>query len=158
MPNTFVTNPSFFKLDATLKRIRNYWQKTFDLHKVDITVDQWLLIENLYKHKKITHNELAKLTSKDITTVSRIIELLVKKELVLREGSPQDRRKVFLQLTVKGTEKYKEARPLVLEMRKTGWNHLSEEDFQELTRILDVIYNNVPDEVVITKQVEEKDN
>ncbi|WPV69441.1 MarR family winged helix-turn-helix transcriptional regulator [Chitinophaga sp. LS1] len=155
MPNTFVTNPSFFKLDATLKRIRNYWQKTFDIHKVDITVDQWLLIENLYKHKKITHNELAKLTSKDITTVSRIIELLVKKELVLREGSPQDRRKVFLQLTVKGADKYKEARPLVLEMRKTGWNHLTEDDFQELTRILDVIYNNVPDEVTLTKQVPE---
>jgi DNA-binding MarR family transcriptional regulator len=123
---------------------------------MDITVDQWLLIENLYKHKKITHNELAKLTSKDITTVSRIIELLVKKELVLREGSPQDRRKVFLQLTAKGSEKYKEARPLVLEMRKTGWNHLSEEDFQELTRILDVIYNNVPDEVTLTKQASEE--
>lgn len=156
MPNTFVNNPSFFKLDATLKRIRNYWQKSFDLHKMDITVDQWLLIENLYKHKKITHNELAKLTSKDITTVSRIIELLVKKELVLREGSPQDRRKVFLQLTTKGSDKYKEVRPLVLEMRKMGWNHLTEEDFQELTRILDVMYSNVPDEVTLYKQAEVK--
>lgn len=144
MPDTFVNNPSFFKLDATLKRIRNYWQKTFDAHKKDITVDQWLLIENLYKHKKITHNELARLTSKDITTVSRIIELLVKKELVVREGSPQDRRKVFLQLTVKGTDKYKDVRPLVLEMRKTGWHDLTEADYVELTRILDVIYNNIP--------------
>ncbi len=144
MTDTFVSNPSFFKLDATLKRIRNYWQKTFDAHKKDITVDQWLLIENLYKHKKITHNELARVTSKDITTVSRIIELLVKKELVVREGSPQDRRKVFLQLTAKGSEKYKEVRPLVLEMRKTGWAGLTENDYADLTRILDVIYNNIP--------------
>jgi DNA-binding MarR family transcriptional regulator len=144
MPDTFVNNPSFFKLDATLKRIRNYWQKTFDAHKKDITVDQWLLIENLYKNKRITHNELAKMTSKDITTVSRIIELLVKKELVMREGSPQDRRKVFLQLTQKGMDKYKEVRPLVLEMRKTGWHDLTEADYNELTRILDVIYNNIP--------------
>ncbi|MBW8684369.1 MarR family winged helix-turn-helix transcriptional regulator [Chitinophaga rhizophila] len=144
MTDTFVSNPSFFKLDATLKRIRNYWQKTFDAHKKDITVDQWLLIENLYKHKKITHNELARMTSKDITTVSRIIELLVKKELVVREGSPQDRRKVFLQLTQKGTDKYKEVRPLVLDMRKTGWAGLTEQDYTELTRILDAIYNNIP--------------
>jgi DNA-binding MarR family transcriptional regulator len=144
MTDTFVSNPSFFKLDATLKRIRNYWQKTFDANKKDITVDQWLLIENLYKHKKITHNELAKMTSKDITTVSRIIELLVRKELVVREGSPQDRRKVFLQLTTKGTEKYKEVRPLVLEMRKTGWAGLTEDDYTELTRILDAIYQNIP--------------
>lgn len=144
MTDTFVSNPSFFKLDATLKRIRNYWQKTFDAHKKDITVDQWLLIENLYKHKKITHNELARVTSKDITTVSRIIELLVKKELVIREGSPHDRRKVFLQLTTKGSDKYKDVRPLVLEMRKTGWAGLTENDYAELTRILDVIYNNIP--------------
>lgn len=144
MHDTFVSNPSFFKLDATLKKIRNYWQKSFDALQKDITVDQWLLVENLYKHKRITHNELARLTSKDITTVSRIIELLVKKELVERQGSTDDRRKVFVQLTPAGVNKYKDVRPLVLEMRKTGWKNLSEDDYNELTRILDVIYNNIP--------------
>ncbi|HEY8916950.1 MAG TPA: MarR family winged helix-turn-helix transcriptional regulator [Chitinophaga sp.] len=144
MPDTYVSNPSFFKLDATLKKIRNYWQKSFDAQQKDLTVDQWLLLENLYKHKKITHNELARLTSKDITTVSRIIELMVKKDLVLREGATSDRRKVFLQLTPAGIEKYKDVRPLVLEMRKTGWKDLTEKDFMELTRILDVIYSNIP--------------
>jgi len=144
MPDTYVTNPSFFKLDATLKKIRNYWQQTFDAHQKDITVDQWLLLENLYKHKKITHNELARYTSKDITTVSRIIELMVKKGLVQREGAVTDRRKVYLQLTPPGIEKCKEVRPLVLEMRKTGWKDLTEKDFLELTRILDVIYHNIP--------------
>ncbi|MRG48251.1 MarR family transcriptional regulator [Chitinophaga sp. SYP-B3965] len=146
MHDTFVSNPSFFKLDATLKKIRNYWQKSFDALRKDITVDQWLLIENLYKHKRITHNELARLTSKDITTVSRIIELLVKKELVERQGSTDDRRKVFVQLTPAGVNKYKDVRPLVLDMRKTGWKNLSEADYSELTRILDVIYSNIPEE------------
>lgn len=144
MHDTFVSNPSFFKLDATLKKIRNYWQKNFDAHQKDITVDQWLLIENLYKHKRITHNELAKLTSKDITTVSRIIELLVKKELVERQGSTDDRRKVYVQLTPSGVNKYKDVRPMVFEMRKTGWKDLTEKDYVELTRILDVIYSNIP--------------
>ncbi|KAA2241466.1 MarR family transcriptional regulator [Chitinophaga agrisoli] len=144
MPDTYVSNPSFFKLDATLKKIRNYWQKNFDAHQKDITVDQWLLLENLHKHKKITHNELARLTSKDITTVSRIIELMVKKELVQRESAVSDRRKVFLQLTASGMEKYRDVRPLVLEMRKTGWKDLTERDYLELTRILDVIYHNIP--------------
>ncbi|MGX5820375.1 MarR family winged helix-turn-helix transcriptional regulator [Chitinophaga lutea] len=144
MHDTFVSNPSFFKLDATLKKIRNYWQKRFDAEKKDITVDQWLLIENLYKHKRITHNELARLTSKDITTVSRIIELLVKKDLVERQGATDDRRKVYVQLTPAGVNKYKDVRPMVLDMRKTGWKDLTEQDFQELTRILDVIYANIP--------------
>lgn len=144
MHDTFVSNPSFFKLDATLKKIRNYWQKNFDAQGKEITVDQWLLIENLYKHKRITHNELARLTSKDITTVSRIIELLVRKELVERQGSTDDRRKVYVQLTPAGVNKYKDVRPMVLEMRKTGWKDLTEKDYQELTRILDVIYGNIP--------------
>lgn len=144
MSDTFVSNPSFFKLDATLKKIRNYWQKRFDAQQKEITVDQWLLLENLHKHRKITHNELARLTSKDITTVSRIIELMVKKGLVQRESATSDRRKVFLQLTPFGVEKFKDVRPLVLEMRKTGWKDLTEQDYTELTRILDVIYNNIP--------------
>ncbi len=144
MADTFVSNPSFFKLDATLKKLRNYWQKMFDAHQKDITVDQWLLIENLYKHKKTTHNELARNTSKDITTISRIIELLVKKGLVKREADVQDRRKVYLQLTPEGVEKYKDVKSLVYDMRKIGWKTLTEADYAELTRILDTIYANVP--------------
>ncbi|MCK7559779.1 MarR family transcriptional regulator [Chitinophaga sedimenti] len=92
----------------------------------------------------MTHNELAKEAAKDITTVSRIIELLVKKELVEREVSKDDRRKVFLTLTEEGVKKYKDVRPVVLEMRKVGWKDLSETDYKELTRILDAIYANVP--------------
>ncbi|MFY0253663.1 MarR family winged helix-turn-helix transcriptional regulator [Chitinophaga sp. 30R24] len=144
MPDTFVSNPSFFKLDATLKKLRNYWQKTFDAQQKDITVDQWLLIENLYKHKKTTHNELARNTSKDITTISRIIELLVKKGLVKREADVQDRRKVYLQLTPTGVDKYKDVKSLVYDMRKIGWKTLTETDYAELTRILDTIYANIP--------------
>nr|WP_295866191.1 MarR family transcriptional regulator [uncultured Chitinophaga sp.] len=147
MADTFVNNPSFFKLDATLKKLRNYWQKMFDSRQMDITVDQWLLVENLYKHKKTTHNELARNTSKDITTISRIIELLVKKGLVKREADTYDRRKIYLQLTPDGTEKYKAVKPLVHEMRKTGWKSLTEADYAELTRILDTIYNNIPTKV-----------
>ncbi len=144
MTDTFISNPSFFKLDATLKKLRNYWQKQFDAKQKDITVDQWLLVENLYKHKKTTHNELARNTSKDITTISRIIELLVKKGLVQREADSVDRRKVYLQLTPAGVEKYKDVKPMVHDMRKVGWKGLSEQDYSELTRILDTIYENVP--------------
>jgi DNA-binding MarR family transcriptional regulator len=144
MPDTFVSNPSFFKLDATLKKLRNYWQKNFDAQQKDITVDQWLVIENLYKHKKTTHNELARNTSKDITTISRIIELLVKKGLVKREADLLDRRKVHVQLTPAGLDKYKDVKSLVYDMRKTGWKTLTEDDYIELTRILDTIYANIP--------------
>lgn len=144
MPDTFVSNPSFFKLDATLKKLRNYWQKNFDAQQKDITVDQWLVIENLYKHKKTTHNELARNTSKDITTISRIIELLVKKGLVKREADLLDRRKVHVQLTPAGLDKYRDVKSLVYDMRKTGWKTLTEADYIELTRILDTIYANIP--------------
>ena len=144
MPDTFVSNPSFLKLDATLKKLRNYWQNNFDAQQKDITVDQWLVIETLYKHKKTTHNELARNTSKDITTISRIIELLVKKGLVKREADLLDRRKVHVQLTPAGLDKYRDVKSLVYDMRKTGWKTLTEADYIELTRILDTIYANIP--------------
>ncbi|PUZ24802.1 MarR family transcriptional regulator [Chitinophaga parva] len=144
MSDTFIINPSFYKLDATLKKLRNYWQQTFDKNQKDITVDQWLVMENLYKHTRTTHKQLALLTDKDITTISRILDLLVKKGLVLRQASSDDRRKVYLELTPAGVEKYKDVRPLVLELRRTGWSGLTEKDFEDLTRILDVIAHNLP--------------
>ncbi|PUZ30555.1 transcriptional regulator, MarR family [Chitinophaga costaii] len=144
MSDTFIINPSFYKLDATLKKLRNHWQQAFDKQQKDITVDQWLVMENLYKHTRTTHKQLAHYTDKDITTISRILDLLVKKGLVMRQASSDDRRKVYLELTPAGVDKYTDVRPLVLELRRIGWHGLSEKDFEDLTRILDVIAHNLP--------------
>lgn len=142
-----MTHPSdqrayFFKIDTTIKRIRNALQKRLNESGIDLTVDQWVLIDHLYRNPGISQNVLAEMTTKDAPTVTRIIDLLCKKGLTERRIADNDRRKFMIFLTQEGKRKYHEVLPLVVEIRRKGWGNLSEDDYQHFVRIMDSIYNN----------------
>lgn len=135
----------FFKIDTTIKKIRQQIQKKFDTLKIDLTVDQWVLLDHIYRYesKGISQNELAEMTVKDAPTVTRIIDLLVKKGLSERNMAENDRRKFIITLTEAGKNKFDEAYPIVAEVRKKGWGDLNDEDYKTFVRILDSIYSNI---------------
>ena len=135
----------FFKIDTTIKKIRQQIQKKFDDLTVDLTVDQWVLLDHIFRYeaKGISQNELAEMTVKDAPTVTRIIDLLVKKGLSERTMAENDRRKFNITLTDAGRSKFDEAYPIVAEVRRKGWGDLNNEDYTTLVRILDSIYANI---------------
>ncbi|WP_234734917.1 MarR family winged helix-turn-helix transcriptional regulator [Tellurirhabdus bombi] len=142
-----MTHPSdqrayFFKIDTTIKKIRNALQKRFNEAGFDLTVDQWVLMDHVARNPGISQNTLSELTTKDAPTVTRIIDLLTKKKLVERRMAEDDRRKFLIHLTDIGDQKYNEILPLVIEIRRRGWGDLSEEDYQHFVRIMDSIYRN----------------
>jgi len=85
---------------------------------------------------------LAEKTFKDAPTVTRIIDLLCKKELTERRSDPNDRRRFKIYLTPIGQAKIKQVLPVVLDLRKQGIKGLSREEYDTLIRILDTIFNN----------------
>lgn len=142
-----MTHPSdqrayFFKIDTTIKKIRNALQKRFNEAGFDLTVDQWVLMDHVARNPGISQNTLSELTTKDAPTVTRIIDLLTKKQLVERRMAEDDRRKFLIHLTETGDKLYNEMLPLVIEIRRRGWGDLSEEDYQHFVRIMDSIYHN----------------
>ncbi|WP_025762618.1 MarR family winged helix-turn-helix transcriptional regulator [Dyadobacter tibetensis] len=132
----------FFKIDTTIKKIRNALQKRLTDSGFDLTVDQWVLIDHIFRQNGISQNELAELTFKDPPTVTRIIDILQKKGLVERGLAIGDRRKFRLTLTDDGVAIYHAAFPVVAEIRRKGWGSLSEADYQHFVRIMDSIYQN----------------
>ena len=145
-----MTHPSdkrayFFKIDTTIKKIRNALQKRFNEFALDITVDQWVVIDHLHKHVGVSQNILSEMTTKDAPTITRIIDLLVKKNLAERRMADDDRRKFNIFLTRDGNEVFERALPLVQEIRRQGWGNLSQDDYQHLVRIMDSIYKNFND-------------
>jgi DNA-binding MarR family transcriptional regulator len=132
----------FFKIDTTIKKIRNALQKQLQNAGFDLTVDQWVLLDHIERKPGISQNELAEMTFKDPPTVTRIIDLIEKKGLVERGLVPGDRRKFNLFLTDAGFVLYQKAFPIVAEIRRKGWGDLEEDDYQHFVRIMDSIYNN----------------
>jgi len=132
----------FFKIDTTIKKIRNALQKQLTEAGFDLTVDQWVLIDHIFRKQGISQNELAELTFKDPPTVTRIIDLLEKKALVERGPAAGDRRKFNLFLTKSGESTYKKAFPIVADIRRKGWGSLNDSDYKHFVRIMDSIYQN----------------
>jgi DNA-binding MarR family transcriptional regulator len=132
----------FFKLDITIKKIRNTLQRRFNEANCDLTVDQWVLFDNIYREPGITQNQLVELTGKDAPTITRIIDLLEKKEFVERQSSVLDKRKFNLFITDKGNSMYKNAAEIVTTVRKKGWGDMKEQDYKQFVRIVDSIYKN----------------
>ena len=142
-----MTHPSdtrayFFKIDTTIKKIRNALQKRFADAGFDLTVDQWVVIDHLHRNPGIAQSTLAELTTKDAPTVTRIIDLLAKKGLAERRMADDDRRKFLVFMTPEGEKLYEQMLPAVVEIRRQGWGNLSDDDYQHFVRIMDEIYQN----------------
>ncbi|MFB5944367.1 MarR family winged helix-turn-helix transcriptional regulator [Albibacterium profundi] len=130
-------------LDCTARRVKQYAQLQFNQGNYGVTVDQWIVLKNLNESDNITQKELAKLCGKDQPTLTRILDLLVKKEFVSRVMHEQDRRSFIVRLTDKGRTKVKEMTPYVKDIRMKAWENLEESDFKHLQRILNTIYKNL---------------
>lgn len=132
-----------FLLDRTARKVKQYAQQKFKVKEFDLTVDQWLVMKNLDEQEKLSQTELAHLVFKDHPTLTRIVDILCKKNYVERIQHPDDRRSYQLHLTIQGKEKVAELKPQIALIRQKAWENLNEKDFDEFKRILNTIYTNL---------------
>ncbi len=137
-----------FLLDRTARKVKQYAQQRFKSGEFDVTVDQWIVLKNLSEKGPMSQTQLANLVFKDHPTLTRILDLLCKKEYVERVPHPQDRRSFQLHLTESGVFKVRNLKPQILEIREKAWENLDAEDFEEFKRILDTIYMNLGGEKI----------
>jgi len=151
MPNTILLRSiekkpeiSGFTLEKTVKLMKLTFSRMLLLHPdIDITVDQWVVVHILYRHKILSQQELGELTFKDAPTITRMIDLLVFKGLVTRKVDEKDRRKFMITLTDEGLLKYKCIEPIVQEFRAEAYEGVSGEELITLERTLNKIFQNL---------------
>ncbi len=101
-------------IEEVLVALRRVIRAT-DLHSkhlaktTGLTAPQMLLLHTIRAREQVTIGELASDMSLSQATVTTIIDRLEKRELVFRERSQQDRRKVHAYLTDRGMEILKDA-------------------------------------------------
>jgi DNA-binding MarR family transcriptional regulator len=132
-----------FLLDRTARRVKQFAQQQFKALKFPVTVDQWLIMKNLFERGGMKQNDLAELLFKDNPTVTRIIDLLCDKNLVVRNPNPTDRRSFQVELTKEGKKKVEQMKPKIAHIRLQAWEGLSERDFQNFKKVLNAIYKNL---------------
>jgi DNA-binding MarR family transcriptional regulator len=131
-------------IEKTAKLIKLSFARLLMMHpEIDITVDQWVVVQLLFKHKKLSQQELAELSFKDAPTITRIIDLLENKGYLNRNPDSTDRRKFLVSLTDQGREIYHQIFPILLEFRSESYLGLNNHDLETLENILTKIFNNL---------------
>ncbi|MCM3186385.1 MarR family winged helix-turn-helix transcriptional regulator [Priestia megaterium] len=67
--------------------------------KLDITVPQMLVINEVFKHQNISIKKISQNLSMTHSTVSEVIERLKKRDILIKTPSPKDKRSVDISLT-----------------------------------------------------------
>ncbi|WP_017495557.1 MarR family winged helix-turn-helix transcriptional regulator [Flavobacterium sp. WG21] len=136
------TGTALYSLEKAIKEYRRLAQKNITKVVKDITVDQCLVLIILNNNPDISQNKLANLVFKDSASITRMIELMVKKEYITRTIHPVDRRKFNLEITKKGKKTLDDIQPVIEINRQTALEGLSLEEIALLDKTLHKIIIN----------------
>jgi len=133
----------FYTIERTIKTYRRFSKQHF-LEVVDnITVDQKLILQYLNDHPELSQNEIAELVFKDNASLTRMIDLMVRKGFLKRSINPEDRRRFNIELTPKGKEVLEKLAPVIVANRKKAFAGISREELMQLDTTLNKIISNL---------------
>ena len=132
----------FYNIDKAIRAYRNYAQRQLKAHGFSITIDQWLIIKAILENPGITQNEIGDLVFKDNASVTRIIDLMVKSEYIIRHVHPDDRRKTNLEVTDSGKKVIREVQNIVDTNREAALKGVSKDELEMMYSALLKISEN----------------
>ncbi|CAM3124470.1 MarR family transcriptional regulator [Chryseobacterium flavum] len=132
----------FYNIDKAIRAYRNYAQRQLKAHGFMITIDQWLIIKAILENPGITQNEIGDLVFKDNASVTRIIDLMVKSEYIIRHVHPDDRRKTNLEVTDSGQKVIREVQSIVEKNRTTALKGITKDELEMMYSALLKISEN----------------
>lgn len=145
MSNKMFKLPSqtiFYSIEKTIKEYRRFAQRNLNKTIENITIDQALLLIFKKNYPELSQNELSELMFKDNASVTRMIELMTKKDYLERSINKQDRRKFNLNITDNGEKILTDLNTIILSNRKSALRGISNSEITQLKNTLDKIINN----------------
>jgi DNA-binding MarR family transcriptional regulator len=123
---------------AIIKRLT----KKFTDAGFDVSYEQWSILIHLYRRDGLTQQELSKLAVKDKASITRLLNVLEKKNIVLRIPDRSDKRSKLVYLTNKAKELKEDLIGLVEEMLREAEMGISFEEMEQCRTTLNKIFSN----------------
>ncbi|KLU02053.1 Transcriptional regulator, MarR family [Rhodopirellula islandica] len=111
---------------------------------LDLSVEESSILMVLHEAgEPLRTGDFAKLVMRDITTVTRQVDGLVKKRLVSRERDPNDGRAVLICPTAKGTKQMEKLMPLAEALRQRLKSGISVQQWSTTIRTMQRMQENL---------------
>ena len=132
-----------FKLDRASRLTTLNFNKNLKENNIILTAELWGIINFLLEEDGINQNQIGKLINKDHTCVSRLIDTLIKKGIINKEISLEDKRVNLIYLTKAGKELQNKAADTVRHSLDKVFKNVSEEEKEIFSIVLDKIIKNL---------------
>lgn len=123
----------------------------FEEEGLIVSAEEWAILLILWSKGEQTPTALADVTFRDRTTITRLIDQMVKKQFVVREHDEKDRRRVLIKASDKGEALKDELVPIAKSMIATATSGISPQDIETTVKTLNQMTNNL-----LTKEMEDK--
>ncbi|HRE09321.1 MAG TPA: MarR family transcriptional regulator [Ignavibacteria bacterium] len=136
-------NMEFFNtLGNSLKQYRKLVNAKLEHFGIQITLDQWQVLDIIVNFAHITQAEIAAKTSKDTASITRIIGILNSKGWVARQTDPENRRKLILKVSHPGEKEYYRAAEVISKFSIAAVEGIKEKRLRKLKKIFKTITKN----------------
>ncbi|MDY8135978.1 MarR family transcriptional regulator [Aquimarina sp. 2201CG5-10] len=142
---SFLDQSAGYLINMTALLLKRELNTVIKNNNIDVTTEQWAILNRLNEKSGLTQKEVAKLTFKDNANITRIVDKLVAKGLVERQSAPDDRRTWRIFITKNGRTVRDNIEPLAKEVLKKATKGLSKKDVEAFNNTANIIMNNMID-------------
>ena len=135
-------------------RLKKYLSEVFKKNNVNLTAEQYLVMDTLWNEGTLTQQAIAFIIQKDKNSVTQFIDSLEKKGLVTRSVAKEDRRVNNIVVTNEGMALKDSTKQLAIETMNKALKDIPEEDIQTFVSVLKKVCSNISDFGKSTEEIE----
>lgn len=132
-------------LGRTVKLLDYHLQESFKNAGLDLTKEQMIVLKKLHDQNGLNQNELAFLTLRDKSSLTRLLSKMEDKLYIKRVKSKEDKRIKNVYITKEGKTVFEKVKPLMKNMITTIESRISTEEKNQIISILKKIQTNFSD-------------
>ena len=110
---------------------------------IDLSKEQFVVLKYLYHKNGMIQNDLAFITDRSKTALTRLLSTLEKKNYIYRESGESDKRNKYVYLSEAGRTAYEEALPVIQRLISELQSGIKKEELIITQRVLDIILENI---------------
>lgn len=124
-------------------RLKKYLAEVFKKNGVNLTAEQYLVMDTLWNEGTLTQQAIAFIIQKDKNSVTQFIDNLERKGLVTRSVAKEDRRVNNIVVTPKGMALKDSTKQLAIDTMNQALMGIPEADVQTFVTVLKQICGNI---------------
>lgn len=124
-------------------RLKKYLAEVFKKNNVNLTAEQYLVMDTLWNEGTLTQQAIAFIIQKDKNSVTQFIDNLEKKGLVARSVAQEDRRVNNIVVTPEGMALKDSTKQLAIETMEKALKGIDEDDLLTFVDVLKKICANI---------------